>query len=214
MVYAVTAMIAQYLNVFVLIVQAFLKIPALKALAPTQTEPAFKVTQLVFLAFFVALTIVAAIRFRRRPWRPEARQFTQGRAMNQQQITVIQECASLSVDGKISFGDVVGRLMKIGLERYHADYTRHECTYYMPDGESIVVPVHHPAIPIAQEFSAKGVESAVRQAQRGEIFYPEFLKQTFAAGCIGYFVQITGRQVIYFGRKGEQHIERFPSASN
>jgi uncharacterized protein YbcV (DUF1398 family) len=133
--------------------------------------------------------------------------------MNQEQITVIQECASLSIAGKISFGAVVGKLMGIGLERYHADYTRHESTYYMPDGESLVISVTHPAEPIAMDFSAKGVESAVRQAQRGEIFYPEFLKQTFAAGCVGYFVQITGRQVIYFGRNGEQHIEKFPAAS-
>jgi uncharacterized protein YbcV (DUF1398 family) len=132
--------------------------------------------------------------------------------MNQQQIKVIQECASLSIEGKTSFGAVVGRLVEIGLERYHADYSRHECTYYMPDGESLVVPVKHPPGPIAEPFSATGVQAAVRQAQRDEIFYPEFVKQTRAAGCVGYFVQITGRQVIYFGRKGEQHVERFPSA--
>jgi uncharacterized protein YbcV (DUF1398 family) len=132
--------------------------------------------------------------------------------MNQEQIAVIQDCAALSIQGKISFGAVVGKLMGIGLERYHADYTRHECTYYMPDGESLVVPVNHSNAPIAEEFSAKGVEAAVKQAQRGEIFYPEFVKQTIAAGCVGYFVQITGRQVIYFGRKGETHIERFPPA--
>ena len=132
--------------------------------------------------------------------------------MNPQQISVIQECATLSIEGKISFGDVVARLMKIGLERYHADYTRHESTYYMPDGQSLVVPIAHPEMAIAQEFSAKGVEAAVRQAQSGEIMYPQFLRQTFAAGCVGYFVQITGRQVIYFGRNGEQHVERFPAA--
>jgi hypothetical protein len=42
----VTAMIALYLNVFVLIVQAFRKVPMLNALAPTQTEPPFKITSL------------------------------------------------------------------------------------------------------------------------------------------------------------------------
>jgi uncharacterized protein YbcV (DUF1398 family) len=132
--------------------------------------------------------------------------------MKPEQVAVIQECAALSIQGKISFGAVVGKLTGIGLERYHADYTRHECTYYMPDGESLLVPVNHSNGPIAQVFSAKGVESAVRQAQRGEIFYPEFVKQTVAAGCVGYFVQITGRQVIYFGRKGEEHVEKFPPA--
>ncbi|HVT58204.1 MAG TPA: hypothetical protein VHR45_07375 [Thermoanaerobaculia bacterium] len=62
--YTITAVIALYLNVFVLIVQLFLKVPALKAMAPTQTEPPFKVTQLVFLVLFVALGIFATVRFR------------------------------------------------------------------------------------------------------------------------------------------------------
>jgi hypothetical protein len=67
--YVIGAMIALYLNVFVGVVQAFLKIPALHAMAPTQTEPPFQVTQLVTLGLFVLLTIVAAIRFRPEPVR-------------------------------------------------------------------------------------------------------------------------------------------------
>src|SRR6266498_2761577 len=63
-IYVVTAVVALYLNVFVGIVQAFLKVPALHAMAPTQTEPPFKLTQLVVLAIFILLGIVAAIRFR------------------------------------------------------------------------------------------------------------------------------------------------------
>jgi len=62
--YVIGAMIALYLNVFVGVVQAFLKIPALHAMTPTQTEPPFQITQLVTLAVFVLLTITAAIRFR------------------------------------------------------------------------------------------------------------------------------------------------------
>ncbi len=63
-IYVVTAMVSLYLNVFVLVAQLFQKVPALKALAPTQTEPPFAITQLVVLAMFVLLTILAAIRFR------------------------------------------------------------------------------------------------------------------------------------------------------
>ncbi len=63
-IYAVTAVIALYLNVFVLIVQAFLKVPALKAMAPTQSEPPFLAAQLACLALFIALAIAAAIKFR------------------------------------------------------------------------------------------------------------------------------------------------------
>jgi len=63
-IYVITAMVSLYLNVFVLIVQAFQKIPALKALAPTQSEPPFLFTQLVTLITFVVLSTVAAIKFR------------------------------------------------------------------------------------------------------------------------------------------------------
>jgi hypothetical protein len=63
-IYVITAMLSLYLNVFVLIVQAFQKIPALKALAPTQSEPPFLFTQLVTLIIFIVLSIVAAIKFR------------------------------------------------------------------------------------------------------------------------------------------------------
>lgn len=62
--YVISAMIALYLNVFVLIAQLFMKVPALKALAPTQTEPPFKLTQLTVLVLFFILTILSAVRFR------------------------------------------------------------------------------------------------------------------------------------------------------
>ena len=65
---------------------------------------------------------------------------------------------------------------------------------------------------IAREFSASAVQDAVRRAQRGEVFYPEFVKLTAQAGCVGYFVQITGRRVQYFGRDGDVHVELFPGA--
>ena len=63
-IYVIGAGISLYFNVFVLIVQLFEKVPALHAMAPTQTEQPFKLAQLVVLAFFVLFTIVAAIRFR------------------------------------------------------------------------------------------------------------------------------------------------------
>jgi hypothetical protein len=66
-VYAITAMIALYLNVFVLIAQLFDKVPALKVLAPTKTEAPFKEAQLAALLLFVVLTILAAIKFRSEP---------------------------------------------------------------------------------------------------------------------------------------------------
>jgi hypothetical protein len=63
-VYAVSATLALYLNVFVGVVQSFLKVPALNALAPKQTEPPFVISQGIVLVLFVVLAIIAAIRFR------------------------------------------------------------------------------------------------------------------------------------------------------
>jgi hypothetical protein len=67
--YVVASMIALYLNVFVLVVQLFQKVPALKAMAPTQSEPPFVVTQVAVLALFVMLSVFAAIRFRTEQFR-------------------------------------------------------------------------------------------------------------------------------------------------
>ena len=63
-VYVIAAVIALYLNVFVGVVQSFLKVPALKALAPHQTEPPFVVSQGAVLVAFIVLAVVAAIRYR------------------------------------------------------------------------------------------------------------------------------------------------------
>ena len=63
-IYVVTVLISLYLNVFVLVVQMFLKIPALKALAPTGSEPPFLVAQTVVLVFFIYVGVRAGMRFR------------------------------------------------------------------------------------------------------------------------------------------------------
>jgi len=63
-IYTAAAIFALYLNVFVLVVQAFLKVPALHAIAPTQSDPAFGVTQLVVLVLFGWLGVRAARSFR------------------------------------------------------------------------------------------------------------------------------------------------------
>ncbi len=69
-VYVITATLALYFNVFVLVIQAFEKIDALKALAPTQSEPPFAIAQLAVLAIFVLMGILAVIRFRGNVERP------------------------------------------------------------------------------------------------------------------------------------------------
>jgi hypothetical protein len=65
--YVLSSVLALYLNVFVLVVQLFQKVPALAALAPTQSEPPFLLTQIIVLAMFIGLAVGGAIRFRPEP---------------------------------------------------------------------------------------------------------------------------------------------------
>ena len=66
-IYVIGAVICLYFNLFVLVVQLFEKVPALHAMAPTQTESPFKLTQLTVLIVSTVLAIVAVIRFRPEP---------------------------------------------------------------------------------------------------------------------------------------------------
>jgi hypothetical protein len=66
-IYVVSALVALYLNVFVLVAQAFQKVAVLNALAPTQSDPGFIVAQLIVLAIFIALGVKAV-----RSFHPEA----------------------------------------------------------------------------------------------------------------------------------------------
>jgi len=63
-IYVVSAVLALYLNVFVLVAQIFLKVPAAHALAPTGKEPPFLVVQLIVLAIFIVLGVFAVKTFR------------------------------------------------------------------------------------------------------------------------------------------------------
>jgi hypothetical protein len=68
-IYVLTAMISLYLNVFVLVIQSFLKIAPLHALAPSvpPSEPPFAIVQGVVLVFFIAMIVAAVRRFRPLP---------------------------------------------------------------------------------------------------------------------------------------------------
>jgi hypothetical protein len=68
-IYVLTALISLYLNVFVLVIQSFLKVPALHALAPSvpPAEPPFAIAQGIVLVFFVIVIIGAVRRYRPAP---------------------------------------------------------------------------------------------------------------------------------------------------
>jgi len=61
--YVITAVIALYFNVFVLVAQLFAKVPTLKELAPTGTEPPFIVAQVIVMVAFIVLGVLGTRKF-------------------------------------------------------------------------------------------------------------------------------------------------------
>lgn len=123
---------------------------------------------------------------------------------------IVEKCALDSYAGLLTFPEVLSKLVSVGIESYFADYRDHSTHYYLSTNEAIRISMQMPAIDIPNTFNKEDVKAAIRGAQSYQVRYPEFLKLTMAAGCIGYMVWITGRHVSYFGRQGEVHVEYFP----
>ena len=114
----------------------------------------------------------------------------------------------------LTFPEIIDGLITLDVESYYADYRKGETSYYTKQGQSYAVEMHKPEGNIPLIFNPAELQAAIRAAQRDEIRYQEFTKRSMAAGCVGYFVWIAGKQVSYFGRLGELHIEKFPSQKN
>ncbi|WP_010113829.1 DUF1398 family protein [Acinetobacter sp. P8-3-8] len=127
-----------------------------------------------------------------------------------EQVSTIHTVFEQSNAGEIHFGEVIQQLISIGVESYTVDYRRGETTYYFPNGTSIRHHFETDATSIAEHFDASLVKQAILGAQSGQVMYPLFKALTYQAGCIGYSVWITGKNVQYFGRLGEIHLEKFP----
>jgi uncharacterized protein YbcV (DUF1398 family) len=134
------------------------------------------------------------------------------KAMDASVKAILNECTRGSDEERLSFPEVVAQLARAGVEQYHADLRRAEKTYYMPDGDSCVVPTSPIAARAGESFSASGVEAAVRATQAQTIGYHAFCERILKAGCVSYIVSLAGRRAVYLGRTGESFIEPFPPA--
>ncbi len=122
----------------------------------------------------------------------------------------IHELAIATEQGKMTFPQVVKGLLEVGVESYLVDFAAKQKTYYMADGTTHRVPMILEPGPVFAEFNGADLVAAIHGAQADRVRYPEFVQRSTAAGVAGYWAFLTGERVIYFGRKGEQHIEEFP----
>jgi uncharacterized protein YbcV (DUF1398 family) len=125
---------------------------------------------------------------------------------------IAETCLRAAEEGTMSFPEIVGTLVAAGFESYAIDFRRAAATYYLPDGDSLVLAAHRAATPIAPELDAAAVQSAIREAQRSApgYTYGGFCRKVMAGGCAGYVVSFSGRRAVYFGRTAEIHVEHFP----
>ncbi len=123
---------------------------------------------------------------------------------------VIHEAMAESQAGRLIFPEVVRRLLESGVESYFVDFAKREMTFYALDGATHMEKMLVPLTAVAGEFALPAVVAAIRGAQTDTVRYPEFVTLATAAGVIGYWAYLTGKRVIYFGRKGEIHVEEFP----
>lgn len=132
--------------------------------------------------------------------------------MDAQRITIAQNCLNAAYDNTMAFPDIVGMLIKSGFEGYVVDYRRKTTTYFLPDGDSVVLENRPSDGAVAPQFDQPGVAAQVKWAQANppEFSYAEFCKNVKGLGCAGYIVSFPGRRVLYFGRTAETHIEHFP----
>ncbi len=129
-------------------------------------------------------------------------------------IKELHEVMTATQSGRLTFPEVVSRLSAAGVESYFVDFASADETFYMMDGST-----HREKMILSRElvnehYSAADLVAAIRGAQADRVRYPEFVKRATAAGVISYWAFLTGRKVIYFGRKGEMHIEEFPNAKS
>jgi uncharacterized protein YbcV (DUF1398 family) len=132
--------------------------------------------------------------------------------MDAQRTTLANTCLNAAYDKSMSFPEIVATLIKAGFEGYFVDYRRGTTTYFLPDGDSVVLENRPTEGSVAAQFDPAGVASQVKWAQANppEYSYEAFCRHAKAFGCAGYIVSFLGRRVLYFGRTAETHVEHFP----
>jgi uncharacterized protein YbcV (DUF1398 family) len=127
---------------------------------------------------------------------------------------IITKTARATLEGTITFPEVVSQLLAAGVEYYHVDYVTLRKTFYSTAGATVETPIGYEGLPpVAAEFDAAALREAILDSQRQGQNYREFTRRAMEAGTQGYFAFLRGKRVTYLGRQGDQHTEWFPGAA-
>jgi uncharacterized protein YbcV (DUF1398 family) len=127
---------------------------------------------------------------------------------------IITKTARATLDGAISFPEVVGQLLAAGVEYYHVDYVTMRKAFYSANGDTVVTPINYEGLPpVATDFNEAALRANILDSQRNGQKYRDFTRRAIEAGTQGYFAFLRGKRVTYIGRQGDQHTEWFPGAA-
>ncbi len=117
------------------------------------------------------------------------------------------------------FPQTVTALIDLNVPRYHVDYMGCTTTSYIRDTASRAVTVHVASIPshgsgAVGTFNREQLKVTLQAVIRGKLTYPEFASGCIDAGVVGYIAFIDGKRVVYYGEKGDHHVEWFPGAGS
>ncbi len=96
--------------------------------------------------------------------------------MDTQRTAIAQRCLNAAYEGSMAFPDIVGTPIDAGFEGYTVDYRRNTTTYYLPDGDSIMLDNRPSTEHVAPHFDQHGVAAQINWAQADppDYSYPKF----------------------------------------
>lgn len=128
---------------------------------------------------------------------------------------VISEMVQAALSGSMPFPEIVGNLIKDGVEYYHVDYVTLSFSFYSPNGGVVVVPLAYEGLPeVASDFNVAELRAAILDSQQNGQKFRQFCVRATESGVQSYFVFLRGQRVLYIGRQGDQHVEWFPGAKH
>lgn len=126
-------------------------------------------------------------------------------------VELVNQAADATHTGTLPFPEVVGLLIRGGVESYYVDYARACTVYYDADRSSVVVPLPYEELPvIAADFDAGALLENIRDSQQKGQSHEDFTRRAMVAGVQGYHAFLRGQRVTYHGRQGDAHTEWFP----
>ncbi|MDI1302789.1 MAG: DUF1398 family protein [bacterium] len=126
---------------------------------------------------------------------------------------VIRKMAEVTLSGSMPFPEIVGNLIKEGVEYYHVDFVSLSFSFYSANGGVVVTPLVYEDLPeVATDFNAAELRAAILDSQQNGQKFRQFCVRATNSGVQSYFAFLRGQRVLYIGRQGDQHIEWFPGA--